>query len=363
MNGKTARTSSANSSAESRAVITTDALVIGAGPVGLFQVFQLGLLGLSAQVVDALPHVGGQCIELYADKPIYDIPAVVACTGRELVDRLMAQIAPFDAGFHLGQEVTSLRATDDGRFELGTSSGQTFLARSVFIAAGVGAFRPRRINAPGLDPALDQIQVFHHPADIEPFAGLRTVVVGGDEAALSRAAALAEHPLADPARPVTLLHRRDVFTAEPELLDRVARLRASGALQFIAGQITEAQIADGRLVSVSVLDAQSETRQLPLDRLLVCLGLTPRLGPVADWGLALDRKQLVVDTARFETSVPGIHAVGDINHYPGKKKLILCGFHEATLAAHATSARLNPATQGPLLYTTSSALLHNRLRR
>ena len=339
------------------APIETDALVIGAGPVGLFQAFQLGLLGLSVQVVDVLPQAGGQCVALYADKPIYDIPGVPVCTGRELTERLLLQTAPFRPGLHFGHEVQTLCPREDGWFEVGTAAGPQFLAHSVFIAAGVGAFTPRRIKVAGLE-AHAQRQVFHHPDDLAPFAGQRVLVVGGDDAALHCAAALAEHPRTTD---VTLLHRRDQFTAEADLLTRVAALRANGRLRVRIGQITAAHTQDDRLDAVTLLDAQGTETQHPLDILIVCQGLSPRLGPLADWGLAMERKLLQVNVATFETAVPGVYAVGDINTYPGKKKLILCGFHEATLAAHAAHERLHPQERGPLLYTTSSALLHRRL--
>jgi thioredoxin reductase (NADPH) len=341
----------------------TDALVIGAGPVGLFQVFQLGLLGLSVQVVEVLPEAGGQCAVLYADKPIYDIPGVPVCTGRELTDRLLEQIAPFPAGLHFGHEVSTLQPRDDGRFEVSTATGPAFLAHSVFIAAGVGAFTPRRLKVTGLE-AHEQRQVFHHPDDLTRFAGQRVVVVGGDEAALGRAAALAEHPQhsQDPQNPsVTLLHRRDQFSADTALLDRIARLRAEGRLRVSIGQVTGLHEQGAHLDAVAVLTADGQTTHLPLEALIVCQGLSPRLGPISDWGLAMERKLLRVDAATFETTVPGVYAVGDINTYPGKLKLILCGFHEATLAAHAAHARLRPQERGPLLYTTSSTLLQRRL--
>jgi thioredoxin reductase (NADPH) len=340
-------------------VIVTDALVIGAGPTGLFQAFQLGLLGLSVQVVDVLPQAGGQCVALYADKPIYDIPGVPVCTGRELTARLLEQLAPFPTGLHFGHEVRTLQPQDGGRWEVGTASGPTFLTRSVFIAAGVGAFTPRRLKVLGLE-AHEQHQVFHHPDDLTRFTGQRLVVVGGDEAALERAARLAEHPQNPP---VTLLHRRDQFSAETVLLDRITRLRAEARLQVVIGQITGLQEHGARLEAVAVLGPEGQTTHLPLDYLIVCQGLSPRLGPIGDWGLPMERKLLPVDTATFETAAPGVYAVGDINTYPGKLKLILCGFHEATLAAHAAHTRLRPQEQGPLLYTTSSAVLQHRLGR
>ncbi|WP_293996605.1 NAD(P)/FAD-dependent oxidoreductase [Sphaerotilus sp.] len=339
------------------APIETDALVIGAGPVGLFQAFQLGLLGLSVQVVDVLPQAGGQCIALYPDKPIYDIPGVPVCTGRELTERLLQQVAPLRPGLHFGVAVQSLQLLPDGRFAVGTTAGPLFHARSVFVAAGVGAFVPRRLPVEGLQ-AHEPHQVVHHPDDLTPFTGQRIIVVGGDAAALQRAATLAEQPGTPD---VTLLHRRDQFTADAVLLARITALRADGRLRICIGQITAAHATAGRLDNVTVLDAQGGESMRALDVLVVCQGLSPRLGPIADWGLALERKLLPVQPATFETSVPGVHAVGDITTYPGKLKLIVCGFHEATLAAHAAHTRLYPQLRGPLLYTTSSAVLQRRL--
>ena len=345
-------------------ILRTDALVIGAGPVGLFQAFQLGLLGLSVQIVDALPQAGGQCVELYADKPILDIPGIVECSGRDLTDRLLAQLAPLAPGWHLGQEVTRLARRDDGRFDAACADGTAFDAGAVFICAGVGAFQPRRLKAPGLD-GLEGRHLHYHPgtdpAALARFAGQRVLVIGGDEAALLRAATLAER---DDLPAVQLMHRRDVLQADAALLARIDALRQAGRIVFHAAQLAAArQDEAGRLLQVDIALPDGSARTLDLDTLVVCQGLSPRLGPIADWGLAMDRKLLVVDPAAFETSVPGIHAAGDIAGYPGKKKLILCGFHEATLAAHAAHERLRPDERGPLLYTSSSALLQRRLGR
>lgn len=338
--------------------IETDALVVGAGPVGLYQAFQLGLLGLTVQIVDVRPEAGGQCTALYADKPIYDLPGLPRITGRELVRQLQAQLAPLRPSLQLGVEVTALQRRPDDRFDILASDGVPRVAAAVFIAAGVGAFQPRRLRVAGLE-ALEGRQVFHHPHDLAPFAGRRVVVVGGDDAALACAAALVAR--GDVAS-VTLMHRRDALQGEPALLDHIARLRAGGRLAFAAAQAQAAHTdATGRLTHLDVLDADGATHALALDALIVCQGLSPRLGPLADWGLAMARKLLQVDAATLQTSEPGIHAVGDICTYAGKLKLIVCGFHEATLAAHAAHARLRPQAHGPLLYTTSSALLQQRL--
>ena len=340
-----------------RPALQTDAVVIGAGPVGLFQVFQLGLQGLHAHVVDALPHAGGQCAELYADKPIYDIPGIAVCSGSELVQRLQAQIAPFAPHWHLGQVVAQMAVQDDGRFLVTTSTGTQLLARTVCIAAGVGAFVPRTLKVPGLDAFLGT-QLHYRLDDLAALAGRHVVVHGGDEPAVAQVLACAAG--AQPPARLTLQHRRDVFEAPPEQLAQLQALRAAGRIQVVVGQITDIEQHATRLTALQLLAPDGSTQRLPLDLLLVRLGLSPRLGPVADWGLAMERKQLLVDTAGFATSVPGIHAVGDINSYPGKRKLIVCGFHEATLAAFAAAERL-AGQKIPLEYTTSSARLQHRL--
>ena len=345
--------------AQGRTPIETDALVVGAGPVGLFQVFQLGLLEIKAHVVDTLPYPGGQCIELYADKPIYDIPGTPYTTGRELVASLLAQIKPFDATFHLGQEVSSVSPQADGRFLVETSRGTLFLAKTIFIAAGVGSFQPRRLKVDGLD-AFDGAQLFHHLGEPSSFAGKRVLVVGGDEAAMEAAACLAA-PGPAQAQHVTLLHRREVLSAPDEALARFNTLRQTGAIHFQVGQVTGIDSLDGQLKAARVTDVDGQTAPLQLDRMLVLQGLSPKLGPLANWGLAMERKQLAVDTERFSTSVPGIFAVGDINTYPGKKKLILCGFHECVLAAFGAAQLIFPGEKIQLQYTTTSPKLHRLL--
>jgi len=333
-----------------RPPIETDALIIGAGPVGLFQAFQLGLLEISCHIVDALPHAGGQCIELYGDKPLYDIPGTPATTGRGLADALLAQVAPFNPVMHLGERIETLVREADGRWRLGTDRGGEFVAKTVFIAAGVGAFVPRRVTVEGME-AYEGSKLFYHPADLGRFAGQSVVVQGGDDAALDTALALVGH-----AAHVTLLHRRDGFQADPA---RVAALRAQvaeGKLSFVVGQPSG---FDGNELEVTLPDTRIVSR--PIDAFIACLGISPRLGPIADWGLELERKQVPVDTEKFETRAPGVFAVGDINTYPGKKKLIVCGFHEATLAAWGAAARVFPGKAIHLQYTTTSTRLHQLL--
>ncbi len=349
----------ATTAAQDKPPIETDALVVGAGPVGLFQVFQLGLLDIKAHVVDTLPYPGGQCIELYADKPIYDIPGTPRTSGRDLVASLLQQIKPFDASFHLGQEISTVVQQADGRFHVRTSSGKVFLAKTLFIAAGVGSFQAKRLKVDGLD-AFENTQLFHHLDDPARLAGKKVLVVGGDEAALDCAVRLAE-PGPQQAQSVTLLHRRDVLQASEQVLARFETLRQSGAARFQVGQVTGISTAAGTLAAAHITDVDGNTAALPVDTMLVLLGLSPKLGPLTQWGLAMERKQLQVDTEKFSTSVPGIFAVGDINTYPGKKKLILCGFHESTLAAYAAAELVFPGQKIPFQYTTTSPKLHRLL--
>ncbi len=340
--------------------IETDALIIGAGPVGLFQVFELGLLEIKAHVIDSLAYPGGQPIELYPDKPIYDIPAIPVCTGKELTDALLKQIEPFGATFHLGQTVTTVDKQDDGRFFVETSKGTRFLTKTIFIAAGVGAFEPRTLKVEGLDQFNDS-QLFYRVKNPADFAGKNLMIIGGGDSALDWTLNFAaEGP--NKAESVILVHRRDGFKAAPASVAKMRELCDAYEMQFIVGQVTGYEERDGKLVGAKVTGGDGVTRVVPLDVMLVFFGLSPKLGPIADWGLEIERKQLVVDTEKFSTSVPGIFAVGDINTYPGKKKLILSGFHECALAAFAAAAIIFP-DKGKihLQYTTTSPKLHKVL--
>lgn len=339
--------------------IETDAVIVGAGPVGLFQVFELGLLEIKAHIIDSLAYPGGQCIELYPDKPIYDIPAVPVCTGKELTDNLLKQIEPFGATFHLGQEVTVVRKEADGRFYVETGKGTRFLAKTVFIAGGVGSFQPRLLKVEGLDK-FDEKQLFYRVRNPAQFAGKNLVIVGGGDSALDWALNFVQEG-PNKAESVILLHRRDGFRAAPASVVKMRELCEAYEMQFVVGQITGFEEADGRLTGVKVTGGDGVTRLMPLDMLLVFFGLSPKLGPIAEWGLGLERKQIVVDTEKFQTSVPGIFAVGDINTYPGKKKLILSGFHEAALAAFGASPIVFPDKRVLLQYTTTSPKLHKVL--
>jgi thioredoxin reductase (NADPH) len=333
----------------------TDAVIIGAGPVGLFQVFELGLLEIKAHVIDALPEAGGQCIELYPDKPIYDIPAIPVCTGRELTENLLKQIKPFGAQFHLGQEVTGLEKQADGRFFISTSKDQHFLSKTVFIAGGVGAFQPRTLNLDGIEDFVGK-QVFYSVKNPEQFTGKKIVICGGGDTALDWAL-----HFVGKAASVTLIHRRDDFKAAPASIAKMRELCQNKQMQLLIGQITHYEVEHDQISKIIVTDIESKDHTIAADDLLIFFGLSPKLGPIADWGLDIERKQVSVDTEKFQTSIPGIYAVGDINIYPGKKKLILSGFHEAALAAFAAAAYLNPEKHIQLQYTTTSTKLHKVL--
>jgi thioredoxin reductase (NADPH) len=286
-------------------------------------------------------------VALYGHKPIYDIPGTPATSGRELAQSLLQQVAPFKPRFHFGEQVATLERQADQRLLLTTSAGTAFLAKTVFIAAGVGAFVPRRIAVEGI-AQFEGTSLFYHPDSLDRFAGQAVVVNGGDDAALETAIALAAI-----AKQVTLVHRRDGFQAAEDTLASMRALVADGKLAFRVGQPSA---FDGRQLQITTPDAS--TVELPLDALVACLGISPRLGPIADWGLALERKQVPVDTEKYETRERGVFAVGDINTYPGKKKLIVCGFHEATLAAWGAAAIVFPGKAIPLQYTTTSTRLH-----
>ncbi len=344
--------------------IETDAVIIGAGPVGLFQVFELGLLEIKAHVIDSLAYPGGQPIELYPDKPIYDIPAIPVCTGKELTDALLKQIEPFGATFHLGQTVTVVQKQDDGRFFVETSRGTRFLAKTIFIAAGVGAFEPKQLKVEGLDKYLDS-QLFYRVRNPADFAGKNLLIVGGGDSALDWALNFCggnDNGNPHKAESVILVHRRDGFRAAPASVAKMHELCEALEMQFMVGQVTGIEEQDGKLAGAKVTGGDGVTRVVPLDALLVFFGLSPKLGPIADWGLDIERKQLKVDTEKFSTNVPGIFAVGDINTYPGKKKLILSGFHECALAAFAAAAIVFPEKgKIHLQYTTTSPKLHKVL--
>lgn len=337
-------------------MISTDVVIVGAGPCGLFQVFELGLLGLRAEVVDSIRQPGGQCTELYPDKPIYDIPAVPECTGLELTDALLKQIEPFAAGMHLGEEVQVLKKRDDDTFFVETSAGTQFNAKAVVIAAGVGSFQPRQIRVPRAEEFVGQ-SLHYRVRDPGQFAGKKLVVLGGGDSALDWALELAPK-----AEQLTLVHRRDEYRAVPDSVARMKKMVAEGVINEItSAKATAFNGDDGQLESVVIQPKEGDPVEVEADHVLVFFGLAPKLGPIAQWGLDINRKTINVDTEKFETSEPGIYAVGDINYYPGKKKLILCGFHEAALAAFAIKHRVEPDKKVHVQYTTTSPIMHERL--
>ena len=335
--------------------IQTEVVIVGAGPCGLFQVFELGLLGIKCHLLDSLSKPGGQCTELYPEKPIYDIPALPVCGAQELIDRLLEQIAPFGARMHFDHEVTVVNKRDDGRFDVETAGGLKFDAGAIVIAGGVGSFQPRRLGVEGVEN-FEGSQVFYRVQSAAEFHGKELVIFGGGDSALDWTL-----DLAGKAASLTLVHRRAEFRAAPASVQKMQELVAAGKMRFIEGTATSLITGGERLTGVNVKDATGATHALPADCLLAFFGLSPKLGPIAEWGMELEKKALKVDTEKFQTSIPGIFAVGDINTYPGKKKLILSGFHEAALAAFAIQHHLYPQKRQFLQYTTTSPVMHQRL--
>lgn len=337
-------------------MINTDVVIVGAGPCGIFQVFELGLLGLKSELVDSIRQPGGQCTELYPDKPIYDIPAIPECTGDELTDALLKQIEPFNCGMHLGEEVQVVRRQDDDTFFVETSAGKQFTSKAVVIAGGVGSFQPRPIRVPNVEDYTDK-SLHYRVRDPKQFAGKKLVILGGGDSALDWVL-----ELVDTAERITLVHRRDEYRAMPDSVAKMEKLVAEGRLDDIRSAKASALNGDnGQITSIVIQPKEGDAQEIEADQVLVFFGLAPKLGPIAEWGLDINRKTINVDTEKFETSEPGIYAVGDINHYPGKKKLILCGFHEAALAAFAIKQRIEPDKKVHVQYTTTSPIMHERL--
>ena len=342
-------------SEEATASNYVETAIIGAGPVGIFQIFELGLLGIGSVIIDSLAQVGGQCTELYPDKPIYDIPALPVCGAQELIDRLLEQVKPFNAKFHLGQEVTELTRLPDGKFHVATSAGTRLTAGAVVIAAGVGSFQARRLALEGVEH-FEGKSVHYRVKSAADYHGRDLVICGGGDSALDWTVALCEK-----ARSLTLLHRRAEFRAAPATVARMRELVSAGKMQVLEGNATGLRREDHRLTGLEVHTADGRDLKLDADRILAFYGLHPKLGPIADWGMELEKRALKVDTEKFQTSIPGIFAIGDINTYPGKKKLILSGFHEAALAAFAIQHHLFPEKRQFLQYTTTSPIMQKRL--
>jgi len=335
--------------------IVTEVVIIGAGPCGLFQVFELGLLGITCHLVDSLATPGGQCTELYPDKPIYDIPALPVCGAQELVDRLMQQIAPFNAPLHLGQEVTKLHKREDGRFDIETALGTRFDAGAVVIAGGVGSFQPRRIGVPNAE-LFEGKTIHYRVRDAAQYHGQKLAIFGGGDSALDWVI-----DFAGKAAAITHIHRRPEFKAAPASVAKMRALTDAGQVRYIEGLADSLRMDGDKLSGINVKGSDGSMHAVDADHVFAFFGLHPKLGPIAEWGMELEKKALKVDTEKFQTSIPGIFAVGDINAYPGKKKLILSGFHEAALAAFAIQHYLYPAKKQFLQYTTTSPVMQKRL--
>ncbi len=339
---------------EATEVIEKDVVIVGAGPVGLFAVFELGLLDLGCALIDILDKPGGQCAELYPEKPIYDIPGYPVITGEGLVEKLLAQIKPFHPSFHLSTMVETLTRKADGRFRLTTDRGETFLAKVVVIAAGGGSFQPKRPPVPGIE-AYEGSSVFYSVRRMEDFRDQDLLIVGGGNSALDWTLNL--QPLA---KSLTLVHRREEFRAAPDSVNKMRALLDAGKIKFRLGQVSGLKGERGLLTAATVKGKDGES-DVACTRMLPFFGLTMKLGPVANWGINLDENLIPVDTEKFETSEPGMFAIGDINTYPGKLKLILCGFHEAALMAQAAVHIVNPDKRIVFQYTTSSSSLQKKL--
>ena len=335
-------------------VTKTDVVIIGAGPVGLFAVFELGLLDLKCHLIDILDRPGGQCAELYPEKPIYDIPGWPIISGQELVDKLMEQIKPFDPQFTFNRMVTALDRTEDGGFRVTTDENEVFEAKVVVIAAGGGSFQPKRPPVPGIEE-YEGTSVFYSVRRMEEFRGQDVLIVGGGDSALDWTLNL--QPLANS---MTLVHRRAEFRAAPDSVNKMFKLQEEGKLAFHMGQVKELKGADGQLQGAVIKGPDGDV-EVKCTRLLPFFGLTMKLGPIAEWGINLNENLIPVDTEKFETSEPGIFAIGDINWYPGKLKLILSGFHEAALAAQKIKRIVDPDQKIVFQYTTSSTNLQKKL--
>lgn len=335
--------------------IETDVAILGAGPIGLFAVFELGLLDLKAELVDILDRPGGQCTELYPEKPIYDIPGLPVVSGQELTDRLLEQVKPFHPGFHLGQMASALTRLDDGRWKLATDAGTEIVAPVVVVAAGGGSFVPKRPPIAGID-AYEGTSVHYAVRKMDVFRGKNVLIAGGGDSALDWTINLA--PLANS---LTLVHHRDGFRAQQHSVNRMRELAAEGKISFHVASVKSLFGEEGRLEAVTLAGADKKEWRHECDTFLPFFGLTIKLGPIAEFGLNLHEDLIPVDTARFESSTPGIFAIGDINTYPGKLKLILCGFHEAALMAQAAFHICRPNEKLRFQYTTSSTSLQKKL--
>jgi thioredoxin reductase (NADPH) len=335
--------------------IETDALIVGAGPVGLFAVFELGLLDIKAHLVDILDRAGGQCAELYPEKPIYDIPGFPEISAQGLVDNLMKQVAPFGPTFHHGQQVESVTRIGDPLFRVVTDAGTVFHAKIVVIAAGGGSFQPKKPPIPNID-AYEGDSVFYAVRRMETFRDRTVLIVGGGDSALDWTINL--NPVA---KRIILMHRRDEFRAAPDSVHKMRALVAEGKMDLVFGQVLSLKGTPPKLEGALCRGLDNQPMDIACDTLLPFFGLTMKLGPIAGWGLHLHENLIPVDTEKFETSEKGIFAIGDINTYPGKLKLILSGFHEAALMAQKAHRYIYPEKRLTFQYTTSSTSLQKKL--
>ena len=331
----------------------TDALIIGAGPTGLFTAHQLKLIGLDCEIVDNLDKIGGQCIELYPDKPIYDIPAVPECTGEELTNNLTNQIKPFDIKFHLSERVDEVKK-DGNDWIVKTSKGTTFQTPNVIIAGGVGSFEPRKFPLKECEK-FENISVFYSIKDKKMFQGKNVTIFGGGDSALDWAVELSKNSK------VNLIHRRDDFRGAQATVDKVHQLAKDGKINLFTKFQMSAIKGKDKLESIDIKSDDKQVKTLQTDYALGFFGLIMQLGPIANWGLNIDKKTVEVDTEKFETNQKGIYAVGDICNYPGKLKLILSGFHEGALAARACFKLARPNEKYRFEFTTTSTNLLKRL--
>lgn len=335
--------------------IKTDVLIIGAGPCGLFAVFELGLLDMRVHLIDILDKLGGQCAELYPEKPIYDIPGIPLVTGQGLTDALMEQIKPFNPTFHLNEMVEKIEKIGDPLFRVTTDAGQVFETKVVVISAGGGSFQPKRPPVPGIE-AYEGTSVFYAVRKMEQFRNKELLIVGGGDSALDWTLNL--QPIA---KRVTLLHRRDDFRAAPHSVEQMRELVASGKMDLKIGQVVGLEGANGILSAAQIKGADNAVFKIDCNTMLPFFGLTMKIGPIAEWGVKLDNNLIPVDTEAFETNVPGMFAIGDINTYPGKLKLILSGFHEGALMAQKAHRYVYPDKRLVFQYTTSSSSLQKKL--
>ena len=331
----------------------TDVLIIGAGPTGLFTAHQLKLIGLDCEIVDNLDKIGGQCIELYPDKPIYDIPAVPECTGEELTNNLINQIKPFNIKTHLGERVDEVKKENDN-WLVKTNAGKTFITPNVIIAGGVGSFEPRKF-APKECEKFENQSILYSIRDKKIFEGKTVSIFGGGDSALDWAVELSK------TSKVNLIHRREDFRGAQSTVDKVNELSKSGAINLYTKYQLAKVSGENNLDSIDIKNDGGEIKNIKTDYVLGFFGLIMQLGPIANWGLNIDKKTIEVDTEKFETNQKGIYAVGDICNYPGKLKLILSGFHEGALAARACFKLARPDEKYRFEFTTSSKTIKNRL--